>query len=118
MLSKLPYPTLNQFISSLQNHEQMIATAKEEEKIEPHRNQAFLSQRAHGRNERGDIKILRWMFFYFQVGYQKHQSIAIIHGSDLSGTLRCLQKIEEEIDKEAKTYCFYYVKEVVRAFFI
>lgn len=92
MLSKLPYPTLNQFISSLQNHEQMIVTAKEEEKIEPHHNQAFLSQRAHGRNERGDIKILRWMFFYFQVGYQKHQSTARIHGSDLSGTLRCLQR--------------------------
>lgn len=47
MLSKAPYPTYNQFVQSLRNHELQLASDIEEEKLQHHTdmNQAFYSQR-------------------------------------------------------------------------
>ena len=53
MLSKPPYPLFNQFVLSLQNHEQMLTEQHEEAKRIVDHAQAFFGHRGRGRNNKG-----------------------------------------------------------------
>ena len=53
MLTKPPYPTLNQFILALQNHEQVNIIPKEkEEKYVLNHNQVFFNQQRSSKDTR------------------------------------------------------------------